>query len=241
MRQVLDTEPDDYVYSGWDKRDQQRADAFSRLNLNTLWRICGLDGDYSDEFQQDLWDALSVYRLGPDRYAFLPAKDRIRQYDKLENAIQKLRAQLGSMDEQIQTEIDMEGHAVEPEGFDETAPSEYGMFSYGGYLVYTLQEQLKIFSEIVSDAKKNSLKPRGTPKQNASLELTIQDLGDIFERYAGQSPMAGYRYDELDESQPYKGRFFDFLHAIFWSINGIGKPSSHTIGDTARRAFGLRK
>ena len=241
MRHVLGTENNDQVYSGWNEGDRRRAEAFERLNLNTLWKICGLEGGYSDAFESDLWNALYIYRPGPDRYAYLPAKERSRLYIKLENAVSNLLAQMASMDEQIETEIDLEGYGFEPEGFDDSAAAEYAMFTYGGYLIYTLHDQLKTFAEIVSEAKKNSLKPRGKPKQNAGLEQTINDLGEVFRKYSGQAPMTGYRYDELDELQPYKGPFFDFLHATFWTMNGMGKPSSHTIGDATRRAFGLRK
>lgn len=225
-------------------REHEMKSAFGRLDLDRLWQICGGKDSPGGDFVNDLREALQFYRPGPNPSAFLPAKQRKPLYDKLEKAIGTLRDQLVNMDDFVAFEIDAASIQLEPDDFDQYASGEYAGLSYGEYQLFTLLQNLDEYSEIVCAARESHTKPKGKPKQNRILEETVKDLGAVFEKYASQEPMAGYRFsdwDGIDESQVYHGPFFDFLHAIFWSMHGKGNPTSNTIGDAARRAFELRK
>jgi hypothetical protein len=82
---------------------------------------------------------------------------------------------------------------------------------------------------------------RGRPKQNESLECRIVDLGRLYEKISGKAPMAGLTYQELDSEIPYQGQFLTFVTQVFWAWNGRKVPTNPTLGDAARRAFGVRK
>jgi hypothetical protein len=226
------------------RRGKDRHEAFERLDLEKLWVLCDGEGAPRAEFAHDLRKVLQFYRPGPDSFVFLPAKERKPVYDKLEKAISNIHAQFANIHEHIEWEIDTVSIDFEPEEFEELEvliSGEYAGLSYGVYLIDTLQGRLQELSEILSAARKEHTRPKGKPKQNGSLERTIKELGTVYEKYTGREPMAAYRYDELDQTQPYQGPFFDFLHAVFWTMSGKEEPSGHSIGDAARRAFGLRK
>lgn len=228
-------------FSHSETRRLERASSLTNSDMDKLWKICGLECEHSAEFAERVRQAVYFYFPGPDSLFLFPAKERARLYDKLEKTVGSLRDQLENIHEEMINEIDWSGEAYEPEGFDTSLPADFGAITYGGYLIYRLQDQLEDFAHMVSDAREDHGKSRGKPKQNESLESTIRDLGEIYQRFSGRAPMAGYRYDELDEQQPYKGPFFDFVHALLWTVNGSNYPTSNTIGDTARRLFKLRK
>lgn len=223
------------------ERRFERASSLTEKDMDSLWKICGRDGTHTDEFEEAVRHAVLYYFPGPQRTPAFTAKDRARYYAKLEKTVASLRSQLENVDDQIVNEIDWSGEAFGPENFDTTLAADYGMFSYGGYLFQRLHEDLEVFANIVSSSVADHVPSRGKPKQNGALESTIQDLGDIYETCSGSKPMDGYRYDDLDDLQPYKGSFFDFLHTVFWTVNGTRYPSSNTIGDAARRLYKLRK
>ncbi|WP_170326244.1 hypothetical protein [Ruegeria arenilitoris] len=229
------------VLENSEARRLERASSLTDEDFHKLWEICGQEGNYSADFSKRVREAVYFYFPGRSKNFAQSAKERNRFYGRLEKSIGNLREQLDSIHDDMVIEIDWGGDGYEPEGFDLKQAADFGVFTYGGYLLYTLQGQLEDFAEIVATAKKENGNPRGKPKQNEALESTISDLGDIYRDFSGKAPMAGYRYDELDERQPYKGPFFDFLHGVLWTVNGRDYPTSNTLGDTARRLFKLRK
>ncbi len=219
----------------------ERASSLTDEDLNKLWEICGLEGNCSAEFSRRVREAVYFYFPGPSKQFVLSAKERNRFYAKLEKSIGNLREQLDGIHDDMVVEIDWGGDGYEPEGFDLSQAADLGVFTYGGYLLHTLEGQLEDFAEIVATAKKENGNPRGKPKQNEALESTISDLAEIYQDYSGREPMAGHHYDDLNELQPHQGPFLDFLHTLFWTVNGSNFPTSNTIGDAARRQFKLRK
>ena len=226
------------------KRIAERAAAFARLDVSKAWRTLGLEGDCPDTFEADLSEAMSFYSPGPDQKVSLDAKTRSPIYRKLEKTIGSLQNQLDEMHDHIVWEIDAASAGIEPEDFEETLPEEYEGLSFGGYHIHLLIDRLTTFSDILEEAKRVHDKPKGKPKQNETLSDTIKELGYIFKKYTGHDPMTGYRFDDWngdDDAQVYHSPFFDLLHLVFWSMYGRENPSSHVLGDTARRAFNLRK
>jgi len=226
------------------RRDDARAAAFVRIDIAKAWQALGQEGPPPTTFEADLSEAMRFYSPGPDRQVTMEARLRTPIYRKLEKAIANLQDQLHEMHDHIAWEIETASVGIEPEDFDETLPSEYEGLSYGGYHVHLLTDRLSTFSEILAETHHGHKKPKGKPKQNETLESTIKTLGNVFTKYTEQDPMTGYQfndYDGEDESQFYYGPFFNFLHLVFWSMYGRENPTSHALGDTARRAFGLRK
>jgi hypothetical protein len=226
------------------QRDEARATAFALLDIAKAWRALGVESDCPDTFEADLSDAMRFYSADPTKAVSLDAKTRTPIYRKLEKSISSLQDQLDEMHEHIIWEIDAASAGIEPDDFDETLPPEYEGLSFGGYHIHVLTDRLSTFSDILSEAKRVHGKAKGKPKQNEVLADTIKELGYVFTKYTGQEPMTGYRFDDWngdDEAQVYHSPFFDLLHLVFWSMYGRENPTSHVIGDTARRAFNLRK
>lgn len=226
------------------KRAAERAAAFARLDVAKAWQMLGGIGDYPTTFKADLADAMRFYSPGPDQTVSLNAKTRMPIYRKLEKTIASLQDQLDEMHDHIVWEIDSASVGIEPEDFEDTLPPEYEGLSFGGYHIHLLTDRLSTFSKILDEAKRVHGKSKGKPKQNETLADTITELGYVFKRHTEQDPMAGYRFDDWngdDEAQVYHSPFFDLLHLVFWSMYGRENPTSHVLGDTARRAFNLRK
>ncbi|SFJ54589.1 hypothetical protein [Celeribacter neptunius] len=226
------------------RRIAERAAAFARLDLAKAWRTLGVEGDCPATFEADLAEAMSFYSPGPDQKVSLDAKTRTPIYRKLEKTIASLQDQLDEMHDHIVWEIDAASTGVEPEDFEATLPEDYEGLSFGGYHIHLLIDRLATFSDILDEARRVHDKPKGKPKQNETLSDTIKELGYVFKKYTGQEPMTGYRFDDwngIDDAQVYHGPFFDLLHLVFWSMYGQENPTSHVLGDTARRAFNLRK
>jgi hypothetical protein len=182
------------------------------------------------------------YRPGPDRFARWPAKDRTLHYKTLERAVKNLRDQLKTMHPHIAWELETAGINHEPEDFfDQSIGAQHEGISYSEYLVGVLLNELANFSDIVRDARADNKTPRGKPKQNSNLETTIRGLGTVYQKHTEREPMAGYRFNDIDESRPYQGPFLDFIQSTIWAFNDAENPSNHAIGEAARRAFGLRK
>ena len=221
--------------------DEESEKAISRLDLDELWSTCGREGRPCAEFKSDLRDALRFYRPGPDRKAALGWKERSSAYNKLEKSISRLRTELENLHYHIEHEIIAYNIENEPEGFEPCYSGEYEGLSYGEFRLCRLIEELESFASITGDAKRHFRRGRGRPPQNGTLTSTIKDLGDIFEKYSGNSPMETYSYDESNISHPYQGQFFDFLYAVFWPLNDRAYPSGNALGDAARRAFDLKK
>ena len=221
---------------------EAQTEALSRLDFERLWHLCGGEGAASDTFEHDVKSVMRRYRLGPDRFARMPAKERTPHYRTLERVVGSLRDQLETMHPHIAWELETAGINHEPEGFlDQSIGEPHEGLSYSEYLMDALLNELAIFSDILRDAQADNRTPRGKPKQNSNLETTIRGLGAVYQKHTEREPMAGYRYNDIDESQPYQGRFLNFIQATIWAFNGAQKPSSHAIGEAARRAFGLRK
>jgi hypothetical protein len=229
------------------QNDARRKAAFQKIDITAAWAACGLNGPPEDSFQTDLFAALEFYQTGPDRMAFIPAKLRNTLYSKLEKSIANLEQQLDELDDRVAFEIDAASVYFGPDDEDELLAllsGENEGLGYGSYHIYSILDHLAELKEIVAAARESRARGRGKPKQNQTLADTITKLGHVFTKYTDQEPMMGYRFDDWnngEEAQVYHGPFFDLLHLVFWSMNGPSNPTSHVIGDTARRAFNLKK
>lgn len=232
--------------------DPVSQEAFKRLDIDRLWKFCDCQGTTPEKFGQNLREALSDYRLTDAVKVSLPAQERTPEYNKLQKSIDGLKTHLNEMHEFIEFEINAVSIDFEPDQPDDDESCWPGLdegYTYGEYKIAQIREHLGEFEKIVEAARDRHKRAKGPQKKNQSLEDTILRLGHVFETYSGKPPMSKYRYDDLlndaddpsGESRPYQGPFFDYLHMIFWTINGRQAPSSHTIGDAARRAFELRK
>ncbi|MCV6823164.1 MULTISPECIES: hypothetical protein [Halocynthiibacter] len=212
------------------------------LDIGKLWEALGLDAPMATEFESEIEFIARAYDPKNRSVSKLSAKERKALYGKIEKSASTLLAQLSHLPPSAEWELEEAGFALEPEGFDEAImDTENEGLGYGEFLVEKLQAALPELNVLVEYALTEHKRPRARPKQNQSLEDTITKLGKVFEYFTGDVPMASYSYNEIDQERPYHGRFFDFLYAFFWSVNGRQFPTSHTIGDTARRVFGLRK
>lgn len=232
--------------------DRVLQEAFKRLDIDQLWKLCEGQGRAPGEFEQDLWEAIGDYRSTADVKVFLPARERNPQYNKLQKSIDGLKTQLDELHEFLEFEIIAVSIDFEPDQPDDDEYYWPGLdegYTYGEYQIARVLEHLGEFEKIVQAARDRHKRSKGKPKKNQSFEDTILRLGRVFEKHSGKPAMSKYRYDDLlndaddpdGESQPYQGPFFDYLHMIFWTINGRQEPTSHAIGDAARRAFELRK
>ena len=231
----------DSLLSGSRKHEKDFLSSFSRIDLQKLWILCGRQCEQSACFEESVRAVVEHYRPQAVRLARLPAKERNPIYNRLDKAVSALLSELYDLPEVIQLEITNSAEESTPENVSEIVSGRFEGLSYGEYQVYSLEESLSKFHDIIKDAHKVHGIPRGKPKQNENLTETILGLGEIFKRYSGEDPMSSYSYDELDDREPYKSRFFDFLRIVLWSFNGRDFPSGHAIGDAARRAFGLKK
>lgn len=212
------------------------------LDLEQLWKALGLGAPMAKDFESEIEFVAHDYEPKGGRIAKLSAKQRKALYGKIEKTASTLLAQLSNLPPSVEHELTGAGYALPPEGFPEvTFGTEAEGLSYSEFIVDQLQTALPELNSLVEFAHEDNKRPRARPKQNRSLEYTIKKLGKVFEYYTGEVPMASYSYKEIDQERPYQGRFFDFLYAFFWSVNGMQFPTSHALGDTARRLYGLRK
>lgn len=227
-----------------DMRNRQggAGEALERLDFGRLWTLCDGQGVASYSFEKDVRAVLCRYRPGPDRIVRMPAKERTQHYNGLEKAIIDLRRKFEEMHPHIAWELDMAGIDYEPvELIDGILKGSHEGLSYSEYLTDVLLSQLEQLEDVVRAARSENMARRGKPKQNSNLETTIRDLGAVYKKHMGREPMAGYRFNDIDESQPYQGPFLDFIQSALWTFNGAQVPSGYAIGEAARRAFGLRK
>lgn len=213
----------------------------SETDVTTLWKICAPGSPQPESFAIDLQVIAQQYRPKPQTLAVLPAKKRGQEYAKLKKAIANFRTQLEEQHEFISHEIEATSIDHEPDTEDDQLPWLEEGLSYGEFVAFGMLDNLNEYETIVLAAEMRHKKPQGKPKQNENLEQVIQRLGEVFERYSGQAPMKKYQYDELDKSQPFKGRFFDLLYTFFWTINGRKYPSGAALGQASRRTFKLMK
>lgn len=223
-------------------RNGQKPETLARLDFNHLWHLCGGEEAASDNFTNDVKSVMRTYRPGPDQLVRMPAKDKTKHYNSLEKAITNLRDQIKDMHSHIEWELTTAGIDFEPEDFfEKSVGTPHEGLSYSEYLADVLLNEMAQFSDVVRDARALNKAQRGKPKQNANLEATIRALGDVYKKHSGCEPMAGYRFNDIDESQPYQSPFLDFVQSVLWAFNEAQKPSGYAIGEAARRAFGLRK
>jgi len=214
---------------------------FRRINIDEVWRQCCTDQPRPNEFEPALSDALYFYSPKPGNRVAIPALERSRWYQKLERAAVMMLAELDEVPDAIWWELQNIYEVNSPADVDSILSEENEGLTYGEYATEQLSDQIALFLATIRESQKAYKPSAGRPKQNESLEQTIRDLGTFFERFAGQEPMATYRYDPHEESNHYKGPFMDFLCAVIWSFNGSNLPSNDTLGEAARSAFGLRK
>ena len=213
----------------------------SEADISNLWQICAPGSFQPESFAIDVQVIAQHYRPGPQPLAVLPAKKRGQEYAKLKKAIANFRTQLEEQHAFISHEIDATSIDHEPDTEGDQLPWLDEGLSYGEYVAFGMLDDLNEYETIVLASETRHRKPQGKPKQNENLEQAIQRLGEVFERYSGQAPMKKYQYDELDKSQPFKGRFFDLLYTFFWTINGREYPSGAALGQASRRTFKLMK
>lgn len=219
-----------------------KSETLARLDFNRLWQLCGGEEAASDDFTKDMKSVMRSYRPGPDPLVRMPAKDKAKHYNALEKAVTNLGDQIKDMHAHIEWELNTAGIDFEPEDFFETCVgTPHEGLSYSEYLADVLLNELAQFSDIVREARALNKRRRGKPKQNSNLEATIRALGDVYKKQSGCEPMAGYRFNDIDESQPYQSPFLDFVQSALWTFNDAPKPSGYAIGEAARRAFELRK
>ncbi|WP_424832266.1 hypothetical protein [Ruegeria sp.] len=214
----------------------------SELDFENMWKQMQLPLPIAEGFVADIGWIAQHYHPKPRRIAPLSAKERKAIYGKLDKTISSLLEQLSNLPPSIQWEFDEVGMGNEPENyFEDSLGSDHEGLGYSEHLVDDVQEKLPKIQFLIGEALEQHKRPRARPKQNESLEETIQQLAKVFLHYTGRNPMETYRYDELDEDQPYKSDFFSFLYAFFWADQSHKFPSSHTIGNTTFRVFGLKK
>lgn len=217
---------------------------FDKPTLARFWKHLGLDRDLPSEFVSQLENALVVYIAEPSRTPTVSTRDRNAAYNKLENAIEKLTAEMIDQAGWLWIEMSEAGMDFEPPDFGN--PTVFDLGEYEGLNFSEMKKDkaldaLREYSKIVRHARKSDAKPRGRRKQNMLLEETLFRLGRLYTSYTAKPPMKGYRYDESDSVQPYRGPFLDFAYDVLWTVAGRPVPSGSAIGDAARRVFKLRK
>lgn len=212
------------------------------LDFENMWSQMQLPLPVAKGFAADIEWIAQHYRPKDRRVAPLPAKERKAIYSKLDKTVSSLLVQLSNLPPSIQWEIEEVGMANEPEDYFENAiGADHEGLDYGEYLIHVLKEKLPEIAFLIGEGLEHHKRPRARPKQNESLEETIQQLAKVFRHYTGRDPMETRRYDEMDEEQPYKSDFFYFLYAFFWVDQNHKFPTAHTIGNATLRVFGLKK
>jgi len=212
------------------------------LDFEHMWSQMQLPLPVAEGFASDIEWIAQHYRPNDRRLTQLPAKERKAIYSKLDKTIGSLLDQLSNLPPSIQWEIEEVGMANEPENyFEDALGADHEGLDYGEYLIDVLNTKLPEIAFLIGDALEHHKRPRARPKQNESLEDTIQQLAKVFQHYTGRNPMETHRYDELDEEQPYKSDFFSFMYAFFWVDQNHKFPTSHTLGNATLRVFGLKK
>ncbi|WP_322867737.1 hypothetical protein U5922_016900 [Aquicoccus sp. G2-2] len=206
-----------------------------------VWQDCGGQGQMPDWFAQRLWEIMRSYRYGPDQKVQMPAKERDRFYRKLEKASQALLDITHEIPDRIIIELEDTFTSNDPEeNFMRRMLEEPGT-SYFEQTVERVEAHVKLLQKIASEAYQIHKPANGRRKQNSDFEYTLVELGELFEQVSGQAPMKTYHFDELNDDQPYQGRYLTLVTNLLWSINGRGLPTNLMVGEAARRAFGLRK
>ncbi len=212
------------------------------LDLEHMWGQMQLPLPVAKGFATDIEYIARHYRPKDRRIKPLPAKERKTIYSKLDKTVSSLLDQLSNLPPSIQWEIEEVGMANEPEDYFENAiGADHEGLDYGEYLIDVLKGKLPEIAFLIQEGLEHHKRPRARPKQNESLEDTIQRLAKVFQHYTGRNPVKTYRYDELDEEQPYKSDFFSFMYAFFWVDQNHKFPTSHTLGNATLRVFGLKK
>lgn len=124
--------------------------------------------------------------------------------------------------------------------FENSIDKDHEGLDYWEYEFDKLKTTLETLSTFLDESMDETPKHSGRPKQNENLEQTIIKLSALFTATSGKDATKGISVSAYDSGQPYGGPFIDFLQTAFWSYNAREYPSSAAIGETARRALGLR-
>ncbi|AXT27821.1 hypothetical protein D1823_15375 [Ruegeria sp. AD91A] len=217
-------------------------DKKSELDFENMWSQMQLPLPVAEGFAADIEWIAQHYRPNDRRMSQLPAKERRAIYSKLDKTVEALLEQLSNLPPSIRWEIEEVGMANEPEDYFENAlGADHEGLDYGEYLIDALKTKLPEIAFLIGDALEHHKRPRERPKQNESLEQTIQQLARVFRHYTGRDPMERRRYDDSDADQPYKNDFFSFLYAFFWVDPNHKFPTSQAIGNATLRLFGHKK
>jgi len=167
-----------------DTQDKKRE-----LDFENIWSQMQLPLPVAEGFATDIGYIARHYRPKDRRITQLPAKERKAIYSKLDKTVSSLLDQLSNLPPSIQWEIEEVGMANEPEDYFENAiDSDHEGLDYGEYLIDVLKTKLPEIAFLVGDALEHHKRPRARPKQNESLERTIQQLAQSLPAPGSETP-----------------------------------------------------
>lgn len=213
----------------------------SNLDIEAAWKACGKVGAPSQQFSENLFAAFKGYSRHMRPMQRTNNQTRKQQFAKIQTSSKKLLSDLINLPDDLAYEITEAYMMNEPANYVENSlGQDHEGLDYWEYQFDGLKATLETLSMFLDECLDQNLKHGGRPKQNENLEETIIKLSTIFAATTGNDAAKGISVSTYSDGHAYGGSFINFLQAAFWSFNAREYPSSAAIGETARRALGLR-
>lgn len=211
------------------------------LDIEAAWTACGKASAPSPQFSEKLTAAFDGYFAHLIPMQRTSNQKRKSQFAKIQTLSKRLLTELNSLPDDLAYEVTNAYMLNEPEDyFENSFGKDHEGLDYWEYEFDGLKTTLETLSTFLDESLDTNPKPGGRPKQNENLEETIIKLSTLFAATSGKDAAKGISVSTYSGGHAYGGPFIDFLQVAFWSFNAREYPSSAAIGETARRALGLR-